>query len=430
MSKAILLKNTTIIDPKNETEFWGSVLIKNGLIADIIKEKTNLNIPNCEIIDCQNYILSPGLIDMWVFTGEPGFEHIETIEGISNAALKSGITSIASRPDTNPIIDEIELVEYIKSKSLEKSKVKFYPIAALTKKTLGENMTEIGSLIDAGAVGFSDAYKEIKNTKVLKNAFTYATNFDAQIIQVPISDLDQGGVMNESEMSMRLGLPGMISIAETIALERELRIAKHTGTKYHSMCISTKESLNAIMHYKNLTDSITSGISINNLILNENDIGAYRTFFKLRPPLRSEEDRFYLIDNLQSNNIDVITSSHDPQGTESKRLPFEEASFGATGIETLLSASLSLYHSGHISLPKLLKKLTYNPSKILKLEETGSMEIGKKADLILFDKDTPWILKADKLISKCKNTTFEDQKMQGKVLLTIIEGNIVFKSDF
>jgi dihydroorotase len=429
MTKAILLHNATLIDPKNETEFSGSVLIKNGVIADILKNKANLKIPNCEVIDCQNYILSPGLVDMWVFAGEPGFEHIETIEGISNAAIKSGITSIASRPDTNPIIDEIELVEYIKRKSLEKSKVKFYPIAALTKKHLGENMTEIGSLIAAGAVGFSDAYKEIKNTKVLKNAFTYASNYDAQIIQQPISDLDKGGVMNESEMSMRLGLPGMINIAETIALERELRIAEHTETKYHAMCISTKESLNAIKYYKNRTESITSGVSINNLILNENDIGAYRTFFKLRPPLRSEEDRSFLIENLQSENIDVITSSHDPQGTESKRLPFEEASFGATGIETLLSASLSLYHGGHISLPKLMKKLTYNPSRILKLEDTGSMEIGKKADLILFDKDAPWILKADKLISKCKNTTFEDQKLQGKVLMTVIEGNIVYKSN-
>jgi dihydroorotase len=426
MNKPILFKNALLIDPKNEREFIGSILTRDGNICEIFNTPDpNYSISDCEIIDCNNHTLSPGLIDMWVFVGEPGYEHIETIEDISDAAKTSGVTSIACRPDTNPIVDEAELVEYIKRKSIDKSEVNIYPIAALTKKHGGETMTEMGSLIEAGALGFSDAYNFNNNTNVLKNAFTYASNYDALILQNSNSDLDKYGVVNESELSMRLGLPGVPKISEAISLERELMIAEYAANKYHSICISTRESYEIIKRYKDLLSSVTCGISINNLKLNENDIGTYRTFFKVRPLLRSEADRSFLLEHISNDIIDVITSNHDPQGTESKRLPFEEAEYGAVGIETLLSASLSLYHEGHISLPKLIKKLTYNPAKILNLDNIGSLEVGKKADLILFDKDIPWVLDADNLKTKCKNTTFENQKMQGKVLLTMVGGNII-----
>jgi len=426
MNKPILFKNALLIDPKNEREFIGSILTRDGNICEIFDTPDpNYSISDCEIIDCNNNTLSPGLIDMWVFVGEPGYEHIETIVDISDAAKTSGVTSIACRPDTNPIVDEAELVEYIKRKSIDKSEVNIYPIAALTKKHGGETMTEMGSLIEAGALGFSDAYNFNNNTNVLKNAFTYASNYDALILQNSNSDLDKYGVVNESELSMRLGLPGVPKISEAISLERELMIAEYAANKYHSICISTRESYEIIKRYKDLLSSVTCGISINNLKLNENDIGTYRTFFKVRPLLRSEADRSFLLEHISNDIIDVITSNHDPQGTESKRLPFEEAEYGAVGIETLLSASLSLYHEGHISLPKLIKKLTYNPAKILNLDNIGSLEVGKKADLILFDKDIPWVLDADNLKTKCKNTTFENQKMQGKVLLTMVGGNII-----
>lgn len=427
MNKPILFKNALLIDPKNEREFIGSILTRDSNICEIFNTPDpNYSISDCEIIDCNNNTLSPGLIDMWVFVGEPGYEHIETIEDISDAAKTSGVTSIACRPDTNPIVDEAELVEYIKRKSIDKSEVNIYPIAALTKKHGGETMTEMGSLIEAGALGFSDAYNFNNNTNVLKNAFTYASNYDALILQNSNSDLDKYGVVNESELSMRLGLPGVPKISEAISLERELMIAEYAANKYHSICISTRESYEIMKRYKDLLSSVTCGISINNLKLNENDIGTYRTFFKVRPLLRSEADRSFLLEHISNDIIDVITSNHDPQGTESKRLPFEEAEYGAVGIETLLSASLSLYHEGHISLPKLIKKLTYNPAKILNLDNIGSLEVGKKADLILFDKDIPWVLDADNLKTKCKNTTFENQKMQGKVLLTMVGGNIIY----
>ncbi len=424
--KTLLLTNALLVDPKNEKEFKGSLLIKKGVIQEIFnKPSPNYDVSDCKIIDCKNHALSPGLIDMWVFAGEPGYEHIETIKGISNAAKSSGITSIACRPDTNPIIDEAELVQYIIRKSENQSEIKILPIAALTKKHEGGNMTEIGLLADAGAVGFSDAYHQIDNTNLLKNVFTYASNFDAQIMQLPVSDLDKYGVMNESEISMRLGLPGITKISETIALERELRIAQHTAVKYHSMCISTRESYDVIDKFKDMNDKITCGVSINNLKLNENDVGAYRTFYKVRPPLRSEDDRSYMLEKLNNDTIDIITSNHEPQGTESKRLPFEEAAYGAVGIETLLAASLSLYHNGHISLSKLIKKMSYNPAKILNMDNTGSLEVGKKADLILFDLNQPWVCDADRLTTKCKNTAFENQKMQGRTLLTVVDGKIV-----
>ena len=424
--KKLLIKNALLVDPKNEVEFIGSLLVEKGIIQEIFnKPSPNYDISDCKIIDCKKNVLSPGLIDMWVFAGEPGYEHIETIEDISNAAKASGITSIACRPDTNPIIDEAELVQYIIRKSEDKSQINILPIAALTKKHEGKNMTEIGLLKEVGAVGFSDAYNEINNTNILKNVFTYASNFNAQIMQLPVSDLDKFGVMNESEISMRLGLPGIAKISETIALERELRIAHHTKVKYHSMCISTSESYDVVNKFKDMNDKITCGVSVNNLKLNENDVAAYRTFFKVKPPLRSENDRSYILENLNNDTIDIITSNHEPQGTESKRLPFEEAAYGAVGIETLLAASLSLYHEGYISLSKLMKKMSYNPAKILNLENTGSLEVGKKADLILVDLDQPWVCDADKLITKCKNTTFENQKMQGRVLLTIVNGNII-----
>tara|TARA_Y100000590_G_C15747123_1_gene1022555 strand:- start:10019 stop:11317 length:1299 start_codon:yes stop_codon:yes gene_type:complete len=426
--KIIIFNNATLIDPENEKEFSGSLLVKNGIIENISRnKKIDINSKNSEIIDCKKHTLSPGLIDLWVFAGEPGYEHNESIESISNISRQSGVTTIACRPDTSPIIDEVELVDYIKRKSLEKSKINIHPIAALTKNNLGEIMTEIGLLQGAGAIGFSNAYNEIKNTQVLKNAFLYAANFDALIIQQCINDLDNGGVMNESETSMRLGLSGMPQISETIALERELRLVEETKTRYHSACISTEKSLNIIKSFKEHIPNLSCGVSINNLILNENDIGAYRTFFKLKPPLRNEKDREILCKDLNGDTIDVITSNHDPQGTESKRRPFSEAAFGAVGIETLLSASLSLYHQGYVTLPKLMKKLTYNPAKILNLE-SGRLEVGKPADLILFNKDQPWILKADNLISKCKNTTFENQKMQGKVFITMVNGEIVYNS--
>ncbi len=426
----IVFHNARLIDPLTNLDKMGSLLVTDGIISDIkIGELYPKSNNESKVIDCKGNVLSPGLIDMWVFAGEPGYEHIETLEGVSNAAASGGITTLVCRPDTNPIIDDVALVDYIERRAKEKSLINIHPIAALTKGFKGLEMTEIGLLSEAGALAFSDGYNEIKNARVMRNALTYTKNFDALIMQHNQNkDLSDHGVMNEGKVSLRLGLPGSPAASEIISLERDIRLLELTRSRYHALSISTRGSLDVIRKAKELQLNVTTGISINNLMLNENDIGAYRTFHKLRPPLRTEEDRVSMIEALSNSDLlDVIISSHDPQDTETKRRPFIEAGYGAVGLETLLPAALSIYQENLISLPKLLEKMTINPAKILKLD-TGRIAKGYPADIVLFNPDTPWVVIAENLISKCRNTAFEKKKMQGKVVMTMVNGKIIYEA--
>ena len=288
-------------------------------------------------------------------------------------------------------------------------------------------MTEFGLLKDSGAIAFTDGHKTIENSLVLRRSMTYAHDFDALIIhETQDKWLTGNGVMNEGLLSSWLGLAGIPKEAEVIPLERDLRLAALTHCRYHAAELSTGMSADAIRHAKQKLTNITAGVSINNLTLNENDIGEYRTFFRLSPPLRSEEDRQAMIEAVRDGTVDIVVSAHDPQGADTKRLPFEDAESGAVGMETLLAAALRLYHNDSVPLVQIAALLSTNPAKILRLD-AGTLAVGKKADFIVVDLDEPWVLTLDMLHSRSKNTPFENARFQGRVLKTYVEGKLVYE---
>jgi dihydroorotase len=427
MSDITVLKNVRIIDPSRNLDEVGTIMIRGGKIETAGKDALNQGAPEgAAVRDCKGLIAVPGLIDARVFTGEPGGEHRETIASAGKAAAAGGITSFIMMPDTDPVIDDIALVEFVRKNARDASPVNIYPAAALTKRLAGDEMTEIGLLRDAGAVAFSNGRNAIHNTQVLRRALTYAREFGA-VISLESRDkyLGAEGVMNEGLLASWLGLSGIPRETEIIPLERDLRIATLTQGRYHAAQISVPGSVEAISTAKKRGANVTSGISINNLALNENDIGEYRTFFKLYPPLRSEDDRVAMVEALNRGEIDIIVSSHDPQDVDTKRLPFGEAANGAVGLETMLAAALRLHHDGSVSLIRLIDAMSTAPARIFGLPG-GTLKPGAPADITLIDLEEPWICAKDQLLSRSKNTPFEDARFSGRAVATYVGGKMVF----
>jgi dihydroorotase len=424
----LALVNARLVDPARETEERGGVLIIDGIIRDVGPQVVAASLPpHAHIIDCAGDVVAPGLIDMCAFVGEPGAEHRETIATATAAGAAGGVTTILARPDTNPPIDEPAVVDFLQRRARDTGIVRVLPIAALTQGLQGEEIAEIGLLKEAGAVAFSDGPRSLRNARVMRRVMAYAKDFDALIIHfTQDADLATDGVMNEGELATRLGLPGVPREAEAIMLDRDIRLVALTGARYHAALISTTLSLDAIRAAKAAGLPITCGTSINHLALNENDIGDYRTFLKLAPPLRREDERLALVQALAEGLIDVVVSDHNPQDVETKRLPFAEAEPGAIGLETMLSAGLRLVHAGEIELPRLLAAMSSRPAEILGLPQ-GRLEIGAPADLIRFDPDEPYVLDPATLHSRCKNTPFDEARMQGRVKLTIVAGELVWR---
>lgn len=427
MSTITVLQNARIIDPSRKIDEVGTIVIRDGKIEAAGKDALNQGVPGgAEVRDCSNLVAVPGLIDARVFTGEPGGEHRETIASAGKAAAAGGITSFIMMPDTDPVIDDIALVEFVRKTARDASPVHIYPAAALTKGLTGDEMTEIGLLKEAGAVAFTNGRNSIHNAQVLRRALTYARNFDAVIAQETRDKyLGAEGVMNEGLLASWLGLSGIPREAEIIPLERDLRIAALTQGRYHAAQISVPGSVEAISAAKKRGARVTSGISINNLSLNENDIGEYRTFFKLYPPLRTEDDRLAMVEALNKGEIDIIFSSHDPQDVDTKRLPFGEAANGAVGLETMLAAALRLYHDGSVDLMRLIDAMSTKPAEIFGLPG-GTLKPGAVADVTLIDIDEPWICAKDHLVSRSKNTPFEDARFSGRAVATYVSGKQVF----
>ena len=425
-----LLINTRIIDPQNNIDEVGGILIdENGKIKAVGKKVTRENAPkDCKIIDCKGNISIPGIVDMRVFVGEPGFEYKENFRTLSEAALSGGVTSVVTMPNTMPVIDNGSILDFTKRRAKDKSQIKIYPLATLTKNLEGNEMSEFGLLGIIGAIGFTDGIKCVQNNRVMDKIFNYSKNLNSLIIQFPQdNELSADGAINEGDISTRLGLKGIPDIAEKIIIERDLSLLELYKNRYHISTISSKTSLPVIETYKKKGLEFTTGVSINNLSLNENDIGDFRTFLKLSPPLRTENDRLALIDAIKNGLIDVIVSDHKPEDEESKRLPFQQAATGASGIETLLSLTLELYHNQSCELKTLIKTLTCNPAKILNIN-AGNLSIGADADIAVVNLDKPWVIEKEKIKSKSKNTAIEKRKMQGKVEKTFINGNLVFEA--
>tara|TARA_B100000927_G_scaffold96214_2_gene77626 strand:+ start:7184 stop:8440 length:1257 start_codon:yes stop_codon:yes gene_type:complete len=414
-----LLTNAKIIDPVSETISDGEVMFEDGII--IPKQTAD------KTIDCNGHYISPGLIDIGVKVGEPGERHKESYKSAGAAAAAGGVTTIITRPDTYPAIDTPEVLEFIRRRAQEVCPVNVFHMVALTKERAGREMTEIGFLKDAGAVAFTDFTNVVKNSKILLRALSYAKSLDALVIGHPQDpDLSDATSATSGKFASLRGLPSVTPLAERMTLDRDMALVELTGVRYHFDQITTARSISALKRAKKSGHKVTAGTSIHHLTLNEFDIADYRSFFKLNPPLRSENDRVAVIDAVNSGIIDVISSFHTPQDEESKRLPFETAAAGAVGLETLLPASLQLFHNQSVSLEKLIKTMTLNPANLLGLP-SGRITSGAPADLIVFDADIPFILDRETLKSKSKNTPFDGQKLQGKVRRTIVAGKTVFK---
>jgi len=426
--KQKFLINAKIIDPSQNMDILGGLIIdEKGKIKAIGKDVDRSNIPSkAEVIDIKKNIIIPGIVDMKTFVGEPGYEYKENFRTLSQAALAGGVTSVVSMPNTKPVIDNVSMVDFIIRRGRDKAKVNIFPFASLTKNMDGNSMTEFGLLSDKGIVGFTDVIKTVQNTEVMSRIMNYASDIGVLIVQhAEDYELSKNGLINEGEVSTRLGLTAIPSIAEKIIIERDLSLLEEHPCRYHISQISSQKSLEVIKKNKSNGKKFTTGVSINNLSLNENDIGDFKTFLKISPPLRSEEDRLSLISGIKNGLIDVIVSDHKPEDEESKRLPFAQAAIGAIGVETLLPLSLELYHNESLSLKKIIETLTINPSKILNIKK-GSLKKGSDADICVFDLNKPWMVKAEKLKSKSKNTAIEDRKLQGKVLMTFLNGELVF----
>lgn len=422
----ILLANARVIDPASGLDAPGSVLIENGRITAAGPAAQNQGAPEgTEVIDVAGAVVAPGLVDMGVTVGEPGAEHRETLASASQAAAAGGVTTIVTSPDTDPVIDDPALVDFVLRRARDTACVNVHPFAALTKGLSGEEMSEIGLLQDAGAVAFSNGHRSVTHAGIMRRLMTYARDFGALVVHhTEDPALAGGGVVNESLSASWKGLPASPREAEIIMVERDLRLAALTRGRYHAQSVSSTESTRAIARAKADGLDVTCGITVNHLTLNENDIGPYRTFFKMSPPLRSEDERQAMIAALADGTIDVIVSGHDPQDVETKRHPFAEAADGAIGLETLLAAGLRLVHSGEIGLVPLLAAMTCNPARRLGLE-AGRLAAGAPADVVVFDPDRPWVLDKTRLKSRSKNTPFEDARFTGQVLHTIVAGKIV-----
>ena len=426
--RPILLANARIVDPSRDFDIVGDLLIADGVIREAKKGIGAAGVPEgTDVVECRGKLIAPGLIDMRAFIGEPGAGHRETFASASQAAAAGGVTTIICQPNTSPVIDDPATVDFVLRRARDTAIVHVHPMAALTKGLEGHEMTEIGLLKAAGAVAFTDGDKSVTNAQVMRRALTYARDFDALIVHhTEDPDLVGDGVMNEGEFGARLGLLGIPKAAETIMLERDIRLVALSGGRYHAASITCGESLEVLRRAKDAGLSVTAACSINHITLNENDIGPYRTFLKLSPPLRAEDDRKLLVAALASGLLDMVMSDHNPQDVETKRLPFAEAAPGAIGLETMLSAGLRLVHSGEIELMTLLRAMSTRPAELLGLSG-GTLKSGAPADVIVVDIDVPWIIDAVELKSKCKNTPFDEARMTGRVVRTIVAGRTVYE---
>ncbi|MCF4166287.1 dihydroorotase [Zavarzinia compransoris] len=420
--------NARLLDPATGLDTMGALLTTGDQIADLGPSLFSGGVPSgVEVVDCGGHCLAPGLIDMHAFVGEPGAEHKESFASASAAAAAGGITTLICLPNTDPAIDEPAIVEYVERRARENSLVRVQPMAAVTKGLNGTEMSEMGLLVEAGAVAFTDGDRAVASARVMRRALSYSTLFGKLVIQhAEDPSLARDGAMNEGDVSTRLGLAGIPVAAEAMVVERDVRLVELTGARYHVAQVSAADTLEVIRAAKKRGLSVTCGTAPVYFSLNENAVNDYRTFTKVSPPLRTEDDRLAIVEAVKDGTIDVIVSAHMPQDVEAKRRPFAEAAFGAAGLETMLAVALTLHHSHGMRLNDVLARMTAAPAKLLGLSSRGVLRAGAKADLVVFDPEKPWRVDVDAMRGKSKNTPYEGLPLTGKVLMTVVDGLKVF----
>ena len=418
--------NARLVDPESRYDGPGCVVVKDGVIADLARRPDIEGLSDdVRIIDCNGAMLAPGLIDLRVKTGEPGAEPKETLKSAARAAAAGGVTSMVLQPDTHPAIDDPAMVDFILRRARDIELVHVYAAGAATKGCAGERLAELGLMRDAGAIYFTDVDRPIVDSKVMSRVLRYAKAFGARVAHRPADPyLSAGAAATAGEFSGRMGLPSVPAVAERIMLERDLALAELTGAALIVDQITTADALESLKRARDKGINVSATASINHLSFNEIDIGDYRTFYRLDPPLRAESDRQALVEAVASGLVEVIVSAHAPAPAEDKRLPFAEAAPGAVGLETLLAALLALYHDGHAPLVDLIGAVTLAPARLLGLQ-AGRIAPGAPADLVLCDIDAPVVIDADRLISKSKNSPFDGRRLQGQVLMTLVDGRVV-----
>jgi dihydroorotase len=416
-----------LIDPASGLDAVGDLVTEGPAIAGLGPNLFPAGPPEgAVVVDCGGLCLAPGLVDLRAKIGEPGEEHKETVETASRAAAAGGVTALVCRPDTQPPIDSPAAVEFIARRAREAKGVKVFPQACLTRGAAGADLTELGLLAEAGAVAFGDGGRAVADALVMMRALSYATAFGLVIVQHPEEPrLADGGAMNAGEVATRLGLAGIPAAAEVMMIERDLRLVEMSGARYHAAHVSTGAAVEVIRRAKRAGLPVTCDTAPPYFALTEVDIGDYRTFAKVSPPLRAEADRKAIVDGIADGTIDAIASDHDPQDQDSKRLPFAAAETGIVGLETLLPLALEVHHQGRLTLIDLIGRLTSRPAGVLGLP-LGRLAAGSPADLLLFDPDEPWRIEVDRLRGKSKNSPFDHRPVMGRVVRTVVDGRCVF----
>ncbi|OAN46767.1 dihydroorotase [Paramagnetospirillum marisnigri] len=422
--------NARLLDPATGLDAKGALLTNGETVADVGPGLFQGGVPSgIEVVDCKGLCLAPGLVDMRVQLREPGEEHKETLKSAGEAAVAGGVTAMVCLPNTDPVIDDVASVEFVARRARKIGLAKVYPYAAATKNLEGKELSEMGMLAEAGALGFTDGVRAIRSAQLMRRALSYAATFSLMVVQHPEEpSLAEGGLMNEGELATRMGLSGIPAAAEAIMLERDMRLVEITGGRYHAAHVSTAEGIDIIRKAKARGLKVTCDTAPPYFALNELAVGDYRTFAKLSPPLRTESDRVAVVAALRDGTIDAVASDHAPQDQDSKRVPFAAAEFGGVGLETLLPVTLELAHNGHLDLLGALKLITCAPADVLGLA-AGRLKVGASADLVLFDPERGWKVEAKKFRSKSKNSPFDDRPVQGMVMRTVVDGRTVYLGD-
>ena len=425
MNSDIHIQNVRLLDPASGLDQLGELLVRNGRITDL---GASLGRPDgAEKIDGAGAVLCPGLVDMRAEVGEPGGEFRETIASAAVAAAAGGITTLAALPDTNPAIDDPALVRLLRARGEETGSLTILPYAAVTRGCRGDEMAELGLLRDAGAIAFTDGGRAIGPARLMRLALAYARGFGARIVQHPEEPtLADGGVATQGELASRLGLPGIPAAAEAIIIARDIRLAKLTGGAVHFAHVSTAEALDLIRRAKDENLAVTCDTAPPYFDLNETAIGDFRTYAKLSPPLRSEDDRLAVCAALADGAIDAIASDHQPRDPDDKRLPFAQAAAGGAGLATLLAVTLARVHAGQLPLPQAIGLLTDRPARLIGAE-AGRLAKGAPADLCLFHPERAWRVEAGELPGKAQNTPFDGRALEGRVIGTWKAGRHVFE---